>query len=162
MRNTKVNKRLLELRQLIKHAGDVTDDISLQEHWARYLCVVTAGFLEYSIQAIYFDFAKSSSSRQFANFVENQLRRIGNPNTDRFLQTAGAFNPEWRKELELFFQEGKDGEKEAINSMISMRNNIAHGGSADITTERVRDYLERSVKVLEFIERQCEKALRQK
>lgn len=162
MHNTKVNKRLLELRQLIKHAGDATDDISLQEHWARYLCVVTAGFLEYSIQAIYFDFAKNSSGRQFANFVENQLRRIGNPNTDRFLQTAGAFNPEWRKELELFFQEGKDGEKEAINSMISMRNNIAHGGSADITTERVRDYLERSVKVLEFIEQQCDNALQAK
>ena len=155
MRNHKVNHRLLELRQLIKLTGQATQDINLQGHWGRYLCVMTAGFLEYSLQTIYADFAASSSSPRVAQFVSQSLRRITNPNADRFLQTAGAFSKEWRDELSAFFDDDPDLRQGAINSIMSIRNKIVHGESVGITLAGVREYLDRSVKVLEFIELQC-------
>ena len=50
-----------------------------------------------------------------------------------------------------------DGEirKNAIDSIMNVRNQIAHGGTTGITVHRVREYLERSVEVIEFIEDQC-------
>lgn len=162
MRNSDVNKKLLQLQQLIDRTSDAAQDINLQGHWARYLCVRTAGFLEYSLQAIYSDFATRSSSPQVASFVEKRLKQISNPNAERFLETAGAFNPQWRVELEEFFETDQVRLKGAIDSIISARNSIAHGGPQGISVASVRNYLERSVKVLEFIERQCEKALQQK
>ena len=162
MRNTEVKNRLRQLQRLIDHVSDVTDDVSLQDHLARYICVMAAGFLEYGLQTIYSDFIDQSSSVQVTRFASKQLRRVTNPDVGTFLETARAFDPQWRVELREFFRNDTEGTKEAINSIMKVRNSVAHGGSADITTEMVRDYLERSVKVLEFIERQCENALRQK
>ena len=155
MRNHKVKHRLLELRRLIDLTSRATEDINLQGHWGRYLCVMAAGFLEYSLQTLYADFATNSSSYHVSQFVSQHLGRIYNPNSERFLQTAGDFSKEWREELAEFFLEDPDLRQGAINSIMSIRNKIAHGESVGITPARVREYLDRSVEVLEFIERQC-------
>ncbi len=54
-----------------------------------------------------------------------------------------------------YFAGDPDLTQGAINSIMRARNKIAHGDSVQITPARVREYLNRSVKVLEFIERQC-------
>ena len=155
MRNREVNQRLSQLHDLIDRTGDATQDINLQEHWGRYLCVMAAGFLERSLQAIYTDFASGSSSPNVARFVSNRLGRVTNPNSETFLEIAGAFNPAWRAELESFFADDSHLTRGAINSIMSARNSIAHGETTEITVARVREYLDRSVKVIEFIENQC-------
>lgn len=155
MRNREVQQRLGQLYNLIDRAGDATRDINLQGHWGRYLCVMAAAFLERSLQAIYSDFASGSSSPNAARFVSNRLGRVTNPNSETFLEIAGAFNPVWRAELESLFDDDPHLTKGAINSIMSARNNIAHGGTTEITVARVREYLDRSVAVLEFIENQC-------
>ena len=111
--------------------------------------------MEYSIQAIYSDFANRSSSPSAARFVSNRLGRERNPNSEAFLEIAGAFDPAWRAELEELFDDDPHLTKGAINSIMSARHSIAHGGTAEITVARVRDYLDRSVAILEFIENQC-------
>lgn len=155
MRNPEVNRRLSQLHGLIDRTGDAAQDINLQEHWGRYLCVMAAGFLERSLQAIYSDFASGSSSPNAARFVSNRLGRVTNPNSETFLEIASAFNPAWRTELESLFDDDSHLTKGAINSIMSARNGIAHGKTTTITVARVREYLDRSVKVLEFIENQC-------
>lgn len=156
MRNPEVNRRLQQLEQLINRTSDATQDINLQGHWGRYLCIMAAGFLEYSLQAIYSDFAYGASNPYVASFVEKQLQKsISNPKSEIFLQTAGAFNPQWREELEEFFETDQVRLKGAIDSIMSARNSIAHGGPQGISVASVRNYLECSVKVLEFIEGQC-------
>ena len=155
MRNPQINMRLVEIRELIDRTGDATQDINLQAHWGRYLCVVVAGFLEYGLRTIYVDFAERSASPQVARFASRTIRRIRNPNAERFLQTAGYFNPRWRDELQEFFLEDSNETKDVIDSIMSARNRIAHGGSAQVTVSSAREYLNHSVKVLEFIEKQC-------
>lgn len=140
---------------MIDRTGDATQNINLQGHWGRYLCVMVAGFLEYGLQTIYTDFVERSSSPQSARFASRSIRRISNPNAERFLQTAGAFAPRWREELREFFLADSARMRNVINSIMSARNQIVHGGSAQVTVSSARDYLNHSVEVLEFIENQC-------
>jgi len=45
--------------------------------------------------------------------------------------------------------------KDAIDSIMNNRNQIAHGKNQSISVAQVQDYLNRSVKAVEFIENQC-------
>ena len=154
MRNQDLDLELHRLRTLIDETSNATNDPSLVSHWGRYLCVMVAGFLEQGIQVVYQDFAKKSESPRVGRYVSRRLSRISTPNAEEFLQTAGHFDDQWRLELQEFFS--KDSRpKEAINSIMSLRNNIAHGGKVSIAPTIVRNYLEQSVEVLEFIEKQC-------
>ncbi len=161
MRNAKINLDLRQLRELIQHTsdasrtGDGKQNMYLHGHWGRYLCVMVAGFLELSLQSIYSEFAEQSSSPQVARFVSRRVERISNQNAERFLQTAGAFDPRWKNELSEFFANDPDRSKDAIDSIMSIRNGIAHGRPTNITPARVQEYLNRSIKVLELIEDQC-------
>ena len=155
MRNPQIAQRLRQLYELIDRTGGATQDINLQRHWGRYLCVIVAGFLEYSLQTIYSDFADRTASPHTARFVSDRLSRVSNPNSERFIQTASAFNQRWGEELREFFDVDPERTKGAINSIMTERNKIAHGETSQISVARVREYLDRSVIVLEFIENQC-------
>ena len=155
MRNPQINRRLVEIQELIDRTSDAPQNIDMQGHWGRYLCVVVAGFLEYGLQTIYIDFAERSDSPQVARFASINIRRIRNPNAQRFLQTAGYFNPRWKDELREFFLADSNETRDIIDSIMSARNSIVHGGSAQVTVSSAREYLVHSVKVLEFIENQC-------
>lgn len=155
MRNSEINQQLQQLRDLIDRTGDATQDINLQGHWSRYLCVMVAGFLENSLRSIYSDFARSSSSPHVARYVDGRLRLIYNPNAQRFIDTASNFDRVWGEQLKGFLTKDSSARKNAIDSIMGNRNQIAHGGTSQISAARVREYLEHSVEVLEFIEDQC-------
>ena len=127
----------------------------MQGHWGRYLCVMVAGLLEDGLQTIYSEFASESSSPQVAQYVGDTLNRVTNPKAGRFLEIAGAFNADWQQELDQFLESESGVRRNAIDSIMNNRNQIVHGGSAQITVARVREYLGRSVEVLAFIEKQC-------
>lgn len=158
MRNPKIAQELLNLQNLIDQSSSAELDLSLRGHWAQYLCVRAAGFLENSLEAIYADFARArGSDPRVARFVAKQLERIYNPKTPTFLRTAGQFDETWERELAAFLNADPDRRKGGINSIIEYRNRIAHGESVVISPTWVSDYLTRSVEVLEFIEDQCQR-----
>ena len=49
----------------------------------------------------------------------------------------------------------EEGRKDAIDSIMANRHLIAHGKNSGISLVRVKDYLEKSIEVIEFIENQC-------
>jgi hypothetical protein len=124
-----------------------------QSHWAKYLCVLSAGFLENAIQEIYGLYCSNCANQNVASFVVKALARIQNPKTSAFLEVAGSFKEKWRYDLEKFIDDG--GRKEAINSIMSNRHLIAHGKDTSISLARIKEYLSKSVEVIEFIEDQC-------
>ena len=140
------------LEYLFRQIGLLTDNLELQSHWARYLCVLVSGFLEISIRSVYTAYAKGSLSPYVANFVESHLERLQNPNMEKIASLVGSFSPQWESDL----RTATDGElKDAVDSIVANRNRIAHGEDVGITYARVRDYYSRIVRVLEFVERQC-------
>ncbi len=156
MRNQSLHSELQRIRSLIDRTSvATTQDIGLHIHWGQYLCVLAAGFLENSLETIYSDFARCSSSPQAARFVSERLKEVYNPNVARFVQTAGEFDLEWQAQLNDFLDADPDRRKGGINSIMSNRHKIAHGESVNVSPARVKDYLNRAVEVLEFIENQC-------
>lgn len=125
----------------------------MRSHWARYLCVLCAGFLENGISEIYGEFVRRAASKPVADFSISMLSKIQNPNAQRFLETAHRFKPEWGVALNDYLN--NNGRREAINSIMTNRHEIAHGRNSGITIVQIRNYLDKAVEVLEFIESQC-------
>ena len=154
MTNRELTRQLQKLRALSQKAGDSgLQDMELLAHWAKYLCVLVAGFVENSLDEVFSEFVKSSSSGPVARFATSRLGNIQNPNAERFIQIAYAFDASWGAQLEAFL--GQNGRKDAIDSIMANRHQIAHGDSSGITLVRVKDYLDKCVEVVNFIEAQC-------
>jgi len=152
MKQKEVSRRKQQLDHLFKQIASFQGDAELQAHWARYLCVLVCGFIEVAVSEIYSEFARSKSQSYIANYVQKQLRRFHNPNMEKLLSLAGSFNELWRDKL----KKDIDGElKDAVDSIVNNRNNIAHGRNSDITYGRIKDYFERAVKVITLIEDLC-------
>jgi hypothetical protein len=127
-------------------------DLELQAHWAKHMCVLSAGLVENAVELIYGEFATKKSSQPVANYARSVLSRIQNPKTERFIELSRSFKAEWGNDLEAFVND--DGRKEAIDSIMANRHLIVHGRSSGISMARVKDYLAKAVTVLEFIELQ--------
>ena len=154
MHSRKLNSQLQRLRSLIERTAAASDwDLELQGHWGRYLCILVAGFLENAIGETYAEFAHNSGSEPVANFVAGRVLKIQNPKAQRFIETAGAFKVEWAVDLEAFLD--REGRRDAIDAIMNNRNLIAHGENAGISVVRVKEYLDRCIEVVEFMENQC-------
>lgn len=139
---------------LIKEASNFQgDQLELQAHWARYLCVLAAGFLENALSDVYSRYAKASANAQVSNYVEAMLVKIQNPKSSKFLDTARAFDRSWEESLATFIEVG--GRKDAIDAIMANRHLIAHGKDSVISLARVKEYFKKSIEVVEFIETQC-------
>ena len=152
MKNFEVSKRVLRLHTLMKAATSSTLDVELQSHWARYICVLVAGLLENALIELYSEHVTRASSGPTANYARSRLATIQNPKAVKFVDLARSFDPIWAKELENFMAD--DGRKDAIDSIMNLRHQIAHGKDAGITYVQIRLYLEKALEVVEFIEKQ--------
>ncbi len=154
MKSRPLIKQKQRLDWLIREASKFQgDQLELQAHWARYLCVLAAGFLENSLSEVYSRYAKASANAQVSNYVEAVLGKIQNPKSGKFLDTARAFDRSWEESLTAFIE--ADGRKEAIDAIMANRHLIAHGKDSGISLVRVEEYLKKSIEVVEFIEAQC-------
>lgn len=154
MRLQALSRQIQRLHWLISQANALNaDQLELQAHFARYICVLSAGFLENAIIDVYSQYARACSAPAVGDYVESALRKMQNPKARRFEETAKAFNKVWEEELATFLN--SDGRREAIDAIMSNRHLIAHGKDSGITLARLKEYLAKSVEVVEFIENQC-------
>lgn len=153
MENFEVTRQIQRLHSLFSKATQASsDDISLQGHWARYLCVMVAGLVENGLKEIISEYLNSKTHKPIANYATSYLTKFQNPKSEKILELVGLFKSEWRKELEIFLS--NEGRKDAIDSIMNNRNQIAHGKDVGITVVNVKNYLSKIISVLEFIETQ--------
>lgn len=145
---TSYKNRLDNLFSLISNIQET----ELRSHWSRYLCVLVAGFVETSVQTIFGDYARKSSSPNVSNYVNSKLKRFTNPNMQDIIELAGIFNSSWREKLE----QGSQGElKDAVDSVMANRNKIAHGENIGITYLRIKEYYNSILKLINLVESNC-------
>ena len=156
MRNVRLVAQYDRIQSLLVRTRTATwEDIELQGHWGRYICILAAGLLENSIREIYSEYVRGASSPQVSSYATTSLQNTLNPNSNRFVQVASSFSQEWGKSLEEFLNADDYERKDAIDSIINNRHQIAHGRSTSISVVRVSNYLNRAVEVIDFIESQC-------
>ena len=160
MRNRELVSQLDSLKLLLERTDAATGgNIELMGHWGRYLCVLTAGFLENALAEVYSEYVNRAASPQVASFATEKLEGISNPKSGRFVETARSFSPRWADALDAFLNEDGRRRRNAIDSIMSSRHQIAHGGSTQVSVGRVREHLPGCIEVVEFIETQLLRAL---
>lgn len=154
MQSRELTRQLQKLESLLARSEAAAGaQMDLRAHWGRYLCVLTAGFVENAFAEVYSQYAKSSASPSVAGFTEAVLFRVRNPKASKFIETAEAFNPAWKDGLEAFLADS--GRKDALDGVMANRHLIAHGQDSGVTAGRVKEYLARCVEVVDYIEKQC-------
>lgn len=154
MRNQELSRQIRKLNALIAQTQQASSgDIEIQSHWAKYICILSAGFLENALIELYVEYAAGAASEAVAAYVRSSVSKVQNPKTQKYVEIASTFKKEWGEEL--LDSANKEGRKEAVDSIMSNRHKIAHGKSSDISMARVKEYLRKSIKFIEFVEEQC-------
>lgn len=99
MNTSAVDQSRKRLDFLFEKGRELLNDPELQSHWSRYLCVLVSGFLETSLQTLYYEYAKDKAAPFVANYVDVQIGRFQNPNMDRILALTQSFSPDWASAL---------------------------------------------------------------
>lgn len=132
--------------------SSVSDDPEVQSDFAKYLCVLVSGYLENAVRELVQEHARQQSSPSVQKFVESSTRRFTNANCEKLKQLLGRFDTDWVAQLEISLI---DEREEAVNSIVALKNSIAHGRSVGITFVRVKEYYENIQTVVQEIEQLC-------
>jgi hypothetical protein len=131
----------------------IESDAELQSDFARYLVILVSGFLETAVSELLLAHARQTGAPSFQRFVESRTRHFANANCQRLQALLGSFDPDWRVSLDRFLS---DELRDAVDSVVNLRNTIAHGGSVGITYQRISDYYKRIKKVIDYIADVCD------
>ena len=135
-----VSRLSQSLDATFKRAEGLTGDPELLSDFARYLCVLVSGYLEQSVIELLLEHVRKHSSPSIQQHVERRLRQFTNAKAQRLLDLIGSFDVDWRRDLEKFLV---DEHKDAVNSIVDLKNTISHGRSAGVTLASARDYYTR-------------------
>ena len=132
-----IHSRKTRLEQTFARMPGAADDTEIQADFARYLLILTAGFLENCIEAILLDFTTKRSAPEVVLYVERQLANWTNPNCEKIKTIFGSFKPDWRDKLEAFLVDDK---KDSVNGLVALRHRVAHGEYVGTTLSQAKTY----------------------
>ena len=144
-----------ELDDLFDKVSSLNSDPEMQSHWAKYLCIRVSGFLEVAVSTIYKKYAKEKAHPFVVNYVERQLSSFQNPKMEKILNITRSFNPKWAEEIELKLSKNTEI-KDSIDSIVEVRNKIAHGENIGITYLKMKGYYKNALKLVNLLEEQCD------
>ena len=96
-----------------------------------------SGFIERSVSEIVLVYAHGKTPPPIRSFLESSLRRLTNVDKERLLNVVGSLDAAWRAQLEAYVV---DERQAAINSVVGLRNDIAHGGGSSISLRQMQRY----------------------
>jgi hypothetical protein len=123
-------------------------DLEVQADYAKYLCVLVSGFFENAVVALVLHYTERRSAPEIAAFVERQLGRWTNPNSEKIATLFGSFNPDWRLAVEGYLV---DERKDSVNSLVALRHKIAHGESVGTSLSQVKAHYKVILEVVDFL-----------
>ncbi len=147
-----IERQKQRLDATFKRVSNVKGDTELLSDFARYLCVLVAGFLEQAVIEIALEHARTHSQPSIQRHVEKYLRRFTSANAQRVTELLGSFDSDWQKDLEDYLV---DEYKDAVNSVINLRHAVAHGRYTGVTMAGVQNYYNRVKHVVEHCTDLC-------
>ncbi len=130
----------------------VQHDPELQSDFAKYLCVLVSGYVETAVTELLLEHSRRNAAPTVQRYVEARTRRLTNLNSERLQQLLGSFDQDWREDLSLLLVDEK---KDALDSVVNLRNKIAHGDSVGVTYHRIAEYYRHISPVVERVADLC-------
>ena len=92
---------------------------------AEYLCIRTSGLLEKVVKQLISEFIEGSQ-QETNKFVSSKIQMVSNLNHPKLRKLLESFSLEWRS---AYLESASVQEIASLNSILDLRNSIAHGGS---------------------------------
>jgi hypothetical protein len=140
------------LDYLFGKTPQVSVDAEILAHWARYLCVLTSGYLETSVRAIFKSYAHATADPKVAKYVERCLDDFQSPKMEAILNLAQSFSSDWEEKIRTY---AIGQRKDAIDSIVANRHNIAHGRNVGISFATIAQYYKSVKETVDFIGTTC-------
>lgn len=137
-------RKLDNLFELVKKIEDEEEKAYL----SKFLCVRTSGYIESSIRNLINEFTDKSTPKPIQSYVNKETKYITNLRFDKLCVLLSMFDTNWKRKFE---KEISDEQKSAINSIVSNRNNIAHGENDTISFLAMKDYYKCSKEVVNIL-----------
>lgn len=142
--NLRVTSYISKLDNLFTLAESIDDD-EVKGHFAKYLCIRTSGLVEVFFKTQIEDYATGKSPKPIVSFVNHKFKTFTNITPKKINDLLEIFSADWS---ERFNNEMTDEQKSALNSVISNRNNIAHGNADNISLTNAKVYYEKVKELL--------------
>jgi len=118
----------------------IRSDPELQSQLARFLCVLTSGLVEQAVIHTLSAYSQKRSHANVAKYVSAHVARLRNAKFEDVLILLSHFSPEWRDHFET---NTSPDVKDAVDSIVNNRNQIAHGGQTGISLVTFMGYYKR-------------------
>lgn len=139
-----------EIALLIKNAKNITDD-EIKSHLAKYVCIRISGYLENTIKLLIEKYHDKSCAKPTQNFIEFSFEKVTNLDKEKMSKILKSFSSDWE---ENFTSLMNDKYFSSLDSIIHLRNNIAHGKSmsvAGLTIERINEHYENLKEIVKIL-----------
>ena len=138
------------LDSLFKMAESLTDE-PVKNELARYICIRISGLIEQTIVSFYREYANAKGHPNLSRYVSRSIK-LQNPGMKKLIDLSGNFNENWAAELDAL----DDSIKSAVDSIVAIRNQVAHGGDRGVRLSTVNNYYKEILQLLATIQKQCE------
>ena len=144
-------KKLDELFELVRTVSDE----ETQSHLSKLLCIRASGLLEVAFKNLILDYLHGTSPKEIQSYVNKGIKNLSNLRHDKLINALSGFSKSW---VEQFENEVTDELVSSLNSLISNRNNIAHGENDNITFRSVEKYYEDTKSIIEILKKIIKKS----
>jgi hypothetical protein len=144
----RISTQISSLDALFVTAETLTDE-EIQGHFAKYLCVKTSGLFESYIKSQIGDFADSTSAQPIAKHVKAKNKNFTNIDFRKLDGFLNSFSSDWWQKFE---NKLTPELKSSLNSVISNRNNIAHGNPDSITFGNMKIHYSNMKQVINLLD----------
>lgn len=147
-----VQRTRQRLDDTFKRASRLKGDPELTSDFARHLCVLVSGFLERAAIELLLEHVRQRSHQSIQRHMAQHLRRFSSAKANNLIALFGSFDLAWEADLKLYLV---DQHKDAVDSIVDLRHNIAHGRDTVVTMSRITEYYDRVKEVVEHIANLC-------
>ena len=137
-------KKLDSLFEVVQNVEDEEQKALL----SKFLCVRASGFVESSIRNLIAEFTDGTSPHQIQSYINKEVRYITNLKYRRLIEVLSDFDKKWADQFE---SQVNDEQKAALNTVVSNRNNIAHGENDAISYVLMVEYYQRIKEVVHIL-----------
>lgn len=153
--NPKILQHKQRIDKLFEEVSHISD-MKMQGEWAKYLCVLSSGYLENSMRILLTDFMSQNSSLEIQRFNEPLIGSLTNCKHGKIIKTLEQFDINWANTFSHEIAAKSKIENEivdSIDSLVQNRHDIAHGKSIGIGYVSVKKYYEKANVAVEVMEK---------
>jgi hypothetical protein len=127
-----------------------TDSDYFVAELCKYCCILASAAIDVCMEDCLFEYCDRANDQRIANYIKEQLARARNPTVGTVCSVMGFFDVDWKYRLEQFSDQKIRSD---IGSIVSNRNEIAHGRNSQISFGRLLPWVTSAVAFCREIER---------